>query len=111
MSGSDYRAVAERALGRKLKTHEHVHHHSETQFVICDRRYHQWLHGVMRERGIKSPRLQWRESVALPRKMTFRVTAAEAQQLKRLATNHDRKIADMIRQIFRQGLKAIRRAK
>lgn len=51
------RQKAERAIGRKLTKDEHVHHHSKTQLVICDREYHQWLHYQMRMRGIPTPRM------------------------------------------------------
>src|SRR4051812_13325745 len=51
-----YRKRAEIALGRRLKRHEHVHHHSETQLVICTVSYHMWLHKVMRQRGMGNRR-------------------------------------------------------
>lgn len=54
---ASYRARAERALGRPLKTRELVHHHSATQLVICTPRYHQWLHREMKRRGIPTPQI------------------------------------------------------
>lgn len=75
MNERQYRLRAELALGRKLKRTEHVHHHSETQLVICDAKYHRWLHKAMRERGIPNPELNWRNNVVLrlDRKLLRRV--------------------------------------
>jgi hypothetical protein len=49
------RTRAERALGRRLKRNEHVHHHTLSQLVICTKEYHTDLHRIMRERGIPCP--------------------------------------------------------
>lgn len=57
---SSYRQRAEAAIGRRLGSDEHVHHHSATQLVICTAEYHRWLHARMRERGIPNPDLPWR---------------------------------------------------
>lgn len=51
---SVYRARAERAIGRRLKRSEHVHHHSHTQLVICSQAYHAWLHSEMRRLNIRT---------------------------------------------------------
>lgn len=49
-----HRIVAETALGRRLKGQECVHHingdkqdNKNSNLIICDRRYHQWLHKHM----------------------------------------------------------------
>jgi hypothetical protein len=47
-----YRQRAEKALGRKLKRNEHVHHHSATQLVICSPAYHKWLHRQLHRTGL-----------------------------------------------------------
>jgi hypothetical protein len=45
----EYRLLAERALGHPLPTHAIVHHHTDTQLVICqDQAYHVLLHRRMR---------------------------------------------------------------
>ncbi len=44
-----YRLRAEKAIGRALKRHEDVHHHSAEQLVICDSHsYHGLLHARTR---------------------------------------------------------------
>ena len=50
----EHRIIAENALGRKLKTHEVVHHingnpsdNRPSNLFICDRKYHAWLHKRM----------------------------------------------------------------
>lgn len=47
----EYRDIAARALGRPLREMEYVHHidrnplnNSNSNLVICDPRYHLWLH-------------------------------------------------------------------
>jgi hypothetical protein len=45
----EYRVRVERALGRRLKRTECVHHHSEQQLVACqDQGYHLFLHARTR---------------------------------------------------------------
>ena len=68
LSPHSYRLRASIALGRRLRPDEHVHHHSETQLVICTKEYHRWLHRRMRERGMASPKLPFRKNtfVRLP---------------------------------------------
>ena len=47
----------------------------------------------------------------LTQSLTFRVTDEEAVRVKRLAEQQERKMAGMIRLIFRRGLKMLERAK
>ena len=52
----NYRQRAEKAIGRRLKRSEHVHHHSATQLVICSVQYHRWLHKRMQTLGLDANR-------------------------------------------------------
>ena len=47
------------------------------------------------------------DATNLTESLTFRVTVEEAASVKRLAKQQERKIADMIRLIFRRGLNAL----
>ena len=47
----------------------------------------------------------------LSKTITFRITKDEDDRVNRLAVKADRKVADMIRRLFRLGLKAAERAK
>ena len=50
---TNYRAVAERVLGKPLPVGCQIHHHTDTQFVICENQtYHALLH--MRTRALKA---------------------------------------------------------
>src|SRR3990167_1095650 len=53
----EHRMIAQRALGRKLKPNEIVHHvdcdgttNRNNKLLICDRGYHKWLHDEMGRR-------------------------------------------------------------
>lgn len=87
---SAYRRVAGVALGRALKPTEHVHHHSATQLVICDKDYHVWLHRVMRARQMRGPVHAWRSSVVM------RVSEAAYRELKRRSAEERRTVRAMI---------------
>jgi hypothetical protein len=89
---STYRLRAAAALGRALKPTEHVHHHSETQLVICTRDYHAWLHRRMRVLGIPNPRLAWRDDGTV----LLRVTDRSHAKLKQLAQEQGRSIRAVV---------------
>lgn len=93
MASNHYRARAEKAIGRKLLRTEHVHHHSLTQLLICDDKYHAWLHRVMRERGMKGPEHQKTPVVQ------FRITRSIASRLLHLAEIDGRSVSDVIRRL------------
>lgn len=99
MTPGQYRKRAELAIGRKLHRHEHVHHHSETQLVICDRQYHRWLHSVMRKRGIDPPKLSFRSGI-----VSFRIPKALMRRLRVVAEREDRAVANVIRRAIREGV-------
>lgn len=69
---NNHRRVAERALGRKLKRGECVHHvdgdklnNTNTNLLICTKGYHRWLHNEM-------SRLYQKEHFAKPKHSTKR---------------------------------------
>ena len=93
-----YRQRAERALGRPLNTHEHVHHHSETQLVICDRGYHAWLHQEMKRRGLAAPVLPWIDGAR-----SLKATKADYLELVTMAQAEGRTIQRMIHNLLVLG--------
>ncbi len=49
----EHRLRAAKALGRPLKSNEHVHHvhDKEDNLIVCDPSYHRWLHKQLEKRG------------------------------------------------------------
>lgn len=100
MSGPhQYRQTAERAIGRPLRSHEHVHHHSETQLVICDRAYHRWLHREMRRRGLRAPTLSFR-----PHAVQIRLDTDLWARIRSQAILRSRSAASVMDEALRQWL-------
>lgn len=75
-----YRYRAEQALGRPLRVGEIVHHHTQTQLVICDRSYHRRLHWAMKRRGIPSPHIDTKDRI--PHRSTVQVSVTVWKALK-----------------------------
>lgn len=103
---ANYREVAAKALGRKLKPNEHVHHHSDTQLVICDRQYHCELHRKMRLLGL--PRV--RPTFITSEVVHLRLDGELIGMIRKLAERCDRTPHNYILRILRSAAKRRRQS-